>query len=113
MEQDGNRDRGITNKDQPGQNASRGGELRRQLLVIEPERLKETRAAVTEMKREEEHSDDIKSGDEIILKAVNHHRVNVVAIQRVVFQEKKTRIRHSHRKMGEVIKNEGEHDEAA
>src|ERR1041385_3598241 len=113
MEQDSDGDRRVTNEDQPGQNAARSSELRRELLVIEPERLKKTRGAVTEMEGEEEHSDDIKSGNEIILKAVDHHRIDVVAIQRIGFEKKETRISHAHREMGEVIKNEREHDQTA
>src|ERR1043166_4638851 len=113
MKQDSDRDRRVTNEDQPGQNAASRGELRRELFVVEPERLKKARRAVTEMEGEEEHSKDIKSGDEIILKTVDHHRIDVVAIQGIGFEEEKTRISHAHREMGEVIKNERENDQPA
>ncbi len=68
---------------------------------------------MAEMKREEKHPDDIKAGDEIILKAVDHHRVNVVAIERIGFQQKETRISYAHGKMGEVVKDERQHDKPA
>ena len=67
-------------------------EPRRQLLVIQAKRLEKTRRAVAEMKGEQEQADDVKGRDVNVLKSVNHHRINVVMIERIVFQQRKTGI---------------------
>src|SRR2546423_3628284 len=65
------------------------------------------------MQSEQEHSENVKAGHEIILKAVNHHRVNIVAVERVDFEKKETRVGHPDREMREVIEDKSEHDEPA
>src|SRR3982074_3378935 len=108
---DGNR--GVTDKNEPRENAAGRGKTGRDFLVIQSEGLKETRSAVAEMEGEQEHSQDVKARDENILKAVDHHRINVVAIERICLEQKETRIGHAHGEMCEVVKNKGQHDEPA
>src|SRR2546423_11678410 len=110
MEQHRDRDRRVTDENEPGENAPSRGEFRRQLLVIESERLKKARCAVAQMEGKQKHAEDVEPRHEIILKAVDHHRINVIAVQRIGFQKKKTRIGHTNGEMREMIKDEGEQD---
>src|SRR3954469_18514028 len=113
MEKDGDGDRSVAGENQPREDSPRRRQPRRQFLIIQTERLKKARGAMAQMEREQEHPEDVKTGDEIILEAVNHHRIDVVAIERIRFQEKETRIGHSDSEMGEVIENERENDQSA
>lgn len=112
-EENGGRDDAVTEEHQPGKNAARERETRRQLLVIEAERLEKTRRAVAQMEREEEHSEDVKSRDERALKAEDHHGIDVVMAERILRQGGKTRIGRAHGEMEEVIDDECEEDQAA
>jgi len=67
------RDGGVTNEKQPGENARSKCELRRQLLVIQTERLEKAGSAVGEMKGEQKQADDVKGRDVNVLESVNHH----------------------------------------
>src|SRR3954463_5022156 len=113
MKKNGNRDRGVADENEPGENSRGGRELWRQLLVIQSKRLKKARGPVAEVEREEKHPEDIEAGDEIILKAVDHHRVDIVAIQGIGFEEEEARIGHADGEVGEVIKDEREQDQPA
>ena len=72
---------------------------RRQFLVIQAERLEKTRRAVAQMQREQKQAEDIKGGDVNVLKSVNHHGINVVMIERIVFEQREARIDTAHGKM--------------
>src|SRR6476659_1588925 len=96
MEEHSDRNRGVADKNEPGENLSGGRQLRRQLFVVQAQRLKKARGAMTQMQREQKHPQHIETRDEIVLKTVNHHRVNVVAIERVGFEKEKARIRDAH-----------------
>src|SRR5437016_12495757 len=113
MEENRDGNRAVTDKNEPRKNAPGRGEPGREFLVIQPERLKKARGPVAEMESEQKHSQNVKTGDVNILKAVDHHRINVVVIERIGFEQKETRIGHAHGKMREMIKNEHEHDEPA
>ena len=58
-------------------------------------------------------ADDIKAGDDNVLKAVNHHRVNVVTIERIGFEQTETGISHPNGEMRQVINNKRQHDQSA
>ena len=65
------------------------------------------------MQRKQEKTEDVERGDVDVLKAVNHHRVDVVMTERVRFEQSKPSISHAHSEMGEVIDDEREHDQPA
>src|SRR5438270_13363256 len=88
----------VTDKNEPRKHAPGRGEPGREFLVIHPERLKKARCSVAEMESEQKHCQDVKTGDVNILKAVDHHRINVVVIEGVGLEQKKTRIGHAHGK---------------
>src|SRR6266480_4142964 len=48
-----------------------------------------------------------------ILKSVNHHRVNIVAIERVEFEQGKLRVELARGEVEQVKDDEGEHDQSA
>src|SRR5215212_2056645 len=62
---------------------------------------------------EQKHGEDVKAGDDDALKAIDHHGIDVVPVERISFEEKEAGIRHPDGKMGEVVDDEGEDDEAA
>ena len=66
-----------------------------------------------EMKREKEQSDDVKDRDVNILESVNHHRVNIVAIERIDFQERELRIEFARGEVEQMKNDECEHNQAA
>src|SRR3954466_9496853 len=113
MEKDGDRDGRVAGKNQPRENSPGRRQPGREFFITQSERLEKARSAMAKVKSKEEHPQDVKAGDEIILKTVNHHRIDVVAIERIGFQEKETGIRHAHGEMGEVIQNESENNQAA
>ena len=84
-EQDRDGDCNIPNEEQPGKNTCTECELRGQLLVIQTERLEKTRSAMSEVKGKQKQTDDVKGGDVNVLESINHHRINVVMIERIVF----------------------------
>src|SRR5882724_1437157 len=65
------------------------------------------------MKREEEQTHDVKGRHVNVLESVNHHRINVVAIERVEFQKWELRIEFAAGEMEQVKDDEGEHDQSA
>ena len=113
MKKNRDRDGGVTNENQPGKNPAGGGETRRELFVIQAERLEKTRGSVAQMQGEQKHSEDIKAGDENILKAVDHHGIDVVAVERIRLEQQESGIGDADGEMREVIENEGENDQSA
>src|SRR5882724_4321947 len=65
------------------------------------------------MECEEEKADDVKGRHINILESVNHHRINVVAIERVEFKERELRIEFAAGEMEQVKDDEREHDQSA
>src|ERR1043166_7453262 len=65
------------------------------------------------MKCQQKKTDDVKDRHVNVLKSVNHHRVNVVTIERIEFEQWKLRIEFARREMEQVKNNEREHDESA
>ena len=88
-------------------------EARCQFFIVEPKGLKKARRAVTEMKREKEKAEEVKRRYIVILKSVNHHRINVVMTKRIGFEQGEARIGHAHGEMSEMINYEGEHNQPA
>src|SRR5439155_26103763 len=64
------------------------------------------------MKREEEQTHDVKARHVNVLKSVNHHRINVVAIERIEFEEWELRIEFAAGEMEQVKDDEREHDQS-
>ena len=75
--------------------------------------MKEARRAMGEMKREQEKPEHIESGNKVILKSVNHHRVNVVMAVRIELEQIKAAIGFAECEMEEVIDDKREDDQAA
>ena len=65
-----------------------------------------------EMKGKQKQADDVKGRDVDVLESVNHHRINVVMIERIVFQHRKTGIEFPAGKMEQVKNDKDEHDQA-
>jgi len=112
-EQNRHRDGGVTDEKKPGENARGKCELRRQLLVVQTERLEKARSTVGQMKGEQEQPHNVERGDVNILKPVNHHRVNIVMVERIVLQQRKVRVELTAGKMQEMKNDEGEHNQPA
>ena len=72
-EQNRDRDGGVTDEKKPGENARGKCELRRQLLVVQTERLEKARSTVGQMKGKQKQTDDVKSLDVNVLESINHH----------------------------------------
>src|SRR5882762_861641 len=102
-EQNRHWDRRIANEKRPGENSPAEREARCQFFIVEPKRLKKTRRAVTEMKREKEKAEEVKCRYIVVLKSVNHHRINVVMTKRIGFEQREARIGHAHGEMSEMI----------
>src|SRR5437762_13953817 len=64
------------------------------------------------MEREEEYTHDVKARHVNVMKSVNHHRVNVVAIERIEFEEWELRIEFARGEMEQVKNDEREHDQS-
>src|SRR5205823_8883060 len=107
------RDRRVTDKKQPRKNAATDRESRRQFLIIESERLKKAGRTVAQMKREKKQPDDVKTRHVDVLKTVNHHRINIVAIQWIELEQWKLRIEFAAGEMEQVKNNECEDDQSA
>src|SRR6476469_8171040 len=97
----------------PSKNARGKCELRRQLLVVQTERLEKARSTVGQMKGEQEQPDTVERGDVNILKPVNHHRVNIVMVERIVLQQRKVRVELAAGEMQKMKDDEGEHYHSA
>jgi hypothetical protein len=68
---------------------------------------------MAQMEREEEHGENIKQGDVNILKPVNHHRIDVVLVERIRLEQEKARVGDANREMRDVINDKGEDDQPA
>src|SRR5947207_9856865 len=65
------------------------------------------------MQGQQEQADDVKDRYVNILKPVNHHRINVVAIERIEFKKGELRIEFAGGEVEEMKNNEREHDQSA
>src|SRR6476620_2381831 len=65
------------------------------------------------MEGEEKHGQDVKGRDQRMRKPNDHHRVDVVMIERIERKSVKARIGGADREMQDVIDNEGEEDDPA
>src|SRR4029077_18566165 len=104
---------GVTDEKKPGENARGKCELRRQLLVVQTERLEKARSTVGQMKGEQEQTDDVKGRDVNVLESINHHRIDVVMIERIIFQHRKMSVEPSTGKMKKMENNERKHNQPA
>src|SRR5438270_6151246 len=66
-----------------------------------------------EMKGEQKQADNVKGRDVNVLESVNHHRINVVMIERIIFQHWKTGVEFPAGKMKEMKNDESEDDQSA
>lgn len=66
-----------------------------------------------EMERKQKESQNVETGHVNILKAVNHHRVNVVTIERIGFEQREAGVEIMTGEMQEVKNNKRENDEPA
>src|SRR5436305_5746484 len=111
--QDRDRKGRVADKKEPGEDSAAERETRRQCLVIKPERLKETRRYVTEMKSKQKKAEDVKSRYVIILEPIHHHRIDVVMSERIGLKQTKTGIRDAHCEMRDVVNDKRQHDQPA
>src|ERR1700757_1145155 len=65
------------------------------------------------MEREQKKPNNVEGGHVNVLESVNHHRKDIVMVQRVVLQRGKMGIEFAAGKMEQVKDNEGEHNKAA
>src|ERR1700682_3101969 len=68
---------------------------------------------MAQVQKKQEQPEHIKSGDDIVLETVNHHRVNIVTVKWIEFEHRKMGIGFAEGEMGKVISDEHEHDQAA
>ena|ERR1700682_6505660 len=68
---------------------------------------------MAQVQKKQEQPEHIKGGDDIILETVNHHRVNIVTVERIEFEQRKTGIGFAEGEMGKVISDEHQHDQSA
>ena len=68
---------------------------------------------MAQMKSEQKHRQDVKGRDQRMRKANDHHRVDVVMIERIERKSVKARIGSSDREVQDVIDDEGEEDDPA
>src|ERR1700716_4318391 len=68
---------------------------------------------MAQVQKKQEQPEHIKRGDDIILETVNHHRVNIVTVERIEFEQRKTGIGFAEGEMGEVVSDEHQHDQSA
>lgn len=68
---------------------------------------------MAQMKREQEHGKDVKARDERTLESVNHHRIDVVMIERVEGEGVKAGVGRANGEMEDVIDDEGEQNKSA
>src|ERR1043166_2904313 len=113
MQQDRDWNGDVAEKKKPGEKAARRGQTGRQLFVIQAKRLEKTRVSVTQMEGEQKPSQDIERGDEDVLKAVDHHGINVVAVERIRLEQEEPGVGDADREVRKVIENKGENDQTA
>src|SRR6266480_642004 len=65
------------------------------------------------MQGQKKQPDYIENRHVNILKSINHHRINIVAIERVEFEQGKLRVELAGGEMEQVKDDEGEHDQSA
>src|SRR4029079_2689549 len=65
------------------------------------------------MKGKQKQTDDVKSRDVNVLESINHHRIDVVMIERIIFQHRKMSVESSTGKMKKMKNNEREHNQPA
>src|SRR5207302_722728 len=65
------------------------------------------------MQCQEKQTDNVKTRDVNVLKSVDHHRINVEAIERIEFEEWKLRIEFASGEMKQMKNDEREHDQSA
>lgn len=68
---------------------------------------------MAQVESEEKHREHVKAGDEPALEAPDHHRVNVVMIERIERESVEARIGRADGEMEDVIDDEGEEHEPA
>src|SRR5438105_2700012 len=65
------------------------------------------------MEREQEHGKNIKPRDKRLRKTEDHHRVNIIAAERIMRQTREARVGGAKGEVEQMIDDEGEQDEAA
>src|SRR3984893_19066502 len=65
------------------------------------------------MKGEEKQTDDVKTRDVSVLKSINHHRVNIVAVERIEFEKRKLRIEFARGEVEQMKNDKREDDQSA
>src|SRR5437879_13653792 len=65
------------------------------------------------MEREKKEANDVKARHVDVLKSVNHHRINVGAIERIEFKKRKLRIEFARGEMEKMKDDEREDNESA
>jgi hypothetical protein len=68
---------------------------------------------MTQVEREQEQPEHVKTRHKIILEAVNHHRIDIVMTERIRLEQRKARIGFAESEMRKVISDKCEHDQAA
>src|ERR1043166_255009 len=102
MKQNRDRNGGVTDENQPRHDATGGRKTGCQFFIIQSEGLKETRRSVAQMERKQEHPEDIKTRYENVLKAVDHHGIDIVSVERIRLEEQESGISDSGGEMREV-----------
>src|SRR5438094_647836 len=65
------------------------------------------------MQRQQEQPEDVKGRHEVILKAVNHHRIDIVVAERVRFKQIEPWVGYTNSEMRQMIDDKRQHDQAA
>src|SRR6267143_4208936 len=65
------------------------------------------------MQREQEQSDDVKGRDINVLKAINHHRINVIVAERVSLEQLETAVGRADSKMRQMVNDKHQHNQTA
>ena len=68
---------------------------------------------MAQMEGKQEHSENVKPGNERALEAKDHHRIDVVMVERIHRQIQKSRVGAAKGEMEQVIDDENEQDEPA
>src|SRR5437762_5378234 len=66
-----------------------------------------------EMQCQEKQTDNVKTRHVNVLESVNHHRINVVTIERIEFEERELRIEFARGEMEQMKNDEREYDQSA
>ena len=65
------------------------------------------------MERKQEQSEHVKGRHVIILKAVNHHGIDVVMAERISLKQAKATVGYSHSEMGKMVNDKRQHNQTA